>query len=199
MTPYLKLPWPATPPVDPQWLNTVSETCTEPVYMWNFGSSQEVVYEQEFIQYFESSVAALIAQQSDHNIVIDRLQIFSTAPGHNRAIHADGRGQEGERDWAINWVDPALDNHWMIWYEPRDHARKPHVELTRADTPYLSWKLAECREIARVRIQGYYLINTAIPHTVVNRGSITRVAVSLRSKTATVTYQELYDILRSDG
>jgi hypothetical protein len=197
LTPYLKLSWPETPPVDQAWLQSLTMTSQTPVYMWNFGSTQEVSYSSEFTEVFDGRVVKPYPELA--NINIDYVQIFSTDPGHHRAIHSDGRGQEGERDWAINWVDPACDNHWMIWYQPKDSALiNDTVKMTAAGTPYLQYLLKDCREIARVRIQGYYLINTSIPHTVVNRGTGPRVAVSLRCRAATVTYQELYDRLSRD-
>lgn len=196
--PYLALNWPQTCPIDPLWLEALTKPQTNNVYMWNFGSTQEVAYNHSLDQVIDCDLNQPLQDQGwPKTINIDYVQIFQTQPGHNRTIHSDGRGEPGERDWAINWVDPMLKDHWMIWYDPRDPDRKPHVEMTHAGTPYISWRLADCREIARVRIQGYYLVNTTIPHTVTNKGTERRVAISLRCRNgAKISYHELYELLK---
>ena len=119
-----------------------------------------------------------------------RIRVFRWEPG--RGVfpwHIDGSYDEFV-NFAINWV---LDGHGSIqWNSKMDLPKTPSISSYASKKGKLT-DVVECEEFGHACI-----VNTSIPHRVVNINKIHRVSVSMTFQKQ-IKYNEAVEILRNNG
>lgn len=115
------------------------------------------------------------------NMAVDHVEVFyrpGTGEKFDAFIHTDGH-IIADGLAKINLILGGADNI-MRWYLPNIPVGPEHVRVTKADTKYLVFSPSEVDEIDSVEMQGLYVVNAGIPHSVdMNRGSPTAPRICL--------------------
>ena len=149
----------------------------DPEYQWpdhersTLGWYYQSLYNKELIGVMHPE---LLQWCQRHNLTMNSVHLFRAPPMSKQDIHVDGDGNPSL--YAINWILSARKSK-MIWYQPQKSREvNGHNELV-----YHSWHEDECDEIERFEdISVPVLLNTEIPHRVVNDTDEWRFCVSIR-------------------
>jgi hypothetical protein len=123
-------------------------------------------------------------------------------------IHTDGHQLEIDPGLAkINFILGGETNI-MKWWRPVNGVTDENKKLTKANTQYLMFEESECKLVDEVEMNGLYVVNAGIPHSVtMNSAGIDnpRICMSVVPRLisgGTNTYlgcQEVYDRLTEAG
>lgn len=121
------------------------------------------------------------------NLNPSNIRVFRWAPNKFFTWHIDAGGSSGPTKCALNWiVEGAGDIQWnskLDMSESSDHAFK--------------YKLGELNDYYEMSSDGNAcLVNTAIPHRLVNMNNYHRVSISMLVD-STLSYKEVYNRLKS--
>jgi hypothetical protein len=151
---------------------------TTKTFLWMY--TPNTVLTPEFTEYCKELIHEmcnkhdLMKHERIRNSFIDLCQIFYTPPKTERTIHKDGKNL-----WALNYPIPLDIDADMSWY--RTDLVKDASALTVANTNYASFEPDEVELIEKHKINNLCLVNTGIPHDVINRDTRVRYVLSVRA------------------
>ena len=114
---------------------------------------------------------------SRRGLRISEVQVFISPGPHNMKIHIDGT-EIGANHCAVNWIVSKSPSWVMSWHEyiGPDLVSEPNA----AGTIYMETPSEFCTTLETRMWTGPALVNTSVPHKIVNLSTTLRYCISLR-------------------
>ena len=128
----------------------------------------------------------------EKNLTVIHAEVFKTNfLNQSWAIHIDADSGLGDVP-KINWVYGSQECP-MIWYKEKDISQRTAQKTTATGTGYYTFDLDSVEEIDRTFIKTPTIIQSGIPHTVVNDSGKTRwcVSIVLKKGDDLLTFEQL--------
>lgn len=114
---------------------------------------------------------------SRRGLIISEVQVFKSPSLHRMKIHIDGAVIDANH-CAVNWIVSNSPSWAMSWhkYNGPELSSKPNA----AGTIYMETSAEYCTTVETRMWKGPALVNTSVPHKIVNLSTTLRYCVSLR-------------------